>query len=59
MEISRFCAGRGAPRPGDFRPIDPRSGGQRRGFSAGPENARSTRKGRAPSMASTIEEPTL
>jgi hypothetical protein len=40
-----FCAGRGAPRPGDFRPIGPRSGGQRRGLPRDRRTRGATRKG--------------
>jgi hypothetical protein len=43
--------------PAISAPIGPRSGGQRRGCAAGPQNARSHAQGHAPSMASTIEDP--
>jgi len=56
---TRACAGRGAPRPGTFRCIGPRSGTQRPVTRLQVTGDRRTRGAtrRAPSMASTIEDP--
>jgi hypothetical protein len=52
---TRACAERDAPRPGAIHSIGPRKGSQTRGIAADRRTRGATR--RAPSMASTIEDP--